>query len=133
MKNSIFDTMDQKYFIPYEYGEKSFSGCDCYGFVWLYYKTEFGIELFDLHRNGSRKDLPKTTIEEHKNRDFYEVSEPKNHDVVFMLDSNMEPKHVGIYKNGYIFHSLEVCGVVGQRINHLKKKIISFHRLRGTE
>lgn len=56
--------------------------------------------------------MPTDTIEKYKNRDFYEVSELKDHDVVFMFGSNMEPKHVGIYKNGYIFHSLELHGVV---------------------
>ena len=133
MRNSTSSSLDQKYFIPYEYGSSSFEGCDCYGFVKLYYKMEFGVELFDCRRGGGRPLLPTDTIEKYKNRYFYEVSEPKDHDVVFMFVSNMEPKHVGIYKNGYIFHSLELCGVVGQKASLLKKKIISFHRLKGTE
>lgn len=133
MKNSISNGIPSKYFIPYEYGSSTFEGCDCYGFVKLYYKCEFGIELFDYRRSGGRATLPADTIEKHKNRDFYEITDPKDHDVVFMFDSNMEPKHVGIYKDGYIFHSLELFGVVGQKANLLKKKIISFHRLKGME
>ena len=131
MKNSIF-RLPPKYFISYEYGGSDFTGCDCYGFVQLFYREELGINLIDFPRVGTnRTNLPEDYVRNRQSFEFDKVEFPQNYDVAFMLNSTGDPSHVGVFMQNGIIHALEKCGVVVQEARLLKNKIISFHRYRG--
>ena len=131
MKNSIF-RLPPKYFISYEYGGSDFTGCDCYGFVQLFYREELGINLIDFPRVGTnRTNLPEDYVRNRQSFEFDKVEFPQNYDVAFMFNFSGAPSHVGVFMQNSIIHALEKCGVVVQEARLLKNKIISFHRYRG--
>ena len=76
MKNSIF-RLPPKYFISYEYGGSDFTGCDCYGFVQLFYREELGINLIDFPRVGTnRTNLPEDYVRNRQSFEFDKVEFP---------------------------------------------------------
>ena len=130
MKSFTYKAQDlKKYFVPYKWEGNDFTGCDCYGFVELWYKNELGIVLPSYSRMGkSFRDVNPDFIEQHKNHKFYEVQKPETHDIVYMKDSFGLPRHVGVFVSGHIFHCTSNCGTLFQRASSLFDRIISFHR-----
>ena len=131
MKNSTYRMKDlQKYFlVPYVWRGNDSNGCDCYGFVELWYKNELGIELPSYERRGnSFREINAEMIEQYKDHKFFNVDKPETHDVVYMKDAFGVPRHVGIYIDGHILHMTEICGTLMQRESAIKTRIISYHR-----
>ena len=86
--------------VPWVEGKATFSECDCWGLVVLYYRHVVGIELAPTH------DLPITEgmTAQLATGQWEEVEQPVD-GVVFMAYSNGQPAHCGVIIGNRVLHS----------------------------
>ena len=112
--------------IPFEKRGCSFNGCDCYGFVKLWYKHELGIELSTY--SLCPKDIPDDFIETEASSFFTRVSDYADHDALIILDVDKKPKHTGIFFNNHVLHMTRNAGFMVEKFRNIKPRIVSIHR-----
>jgi cell wall-associated NlpC family hydrolase len=117
--------------IPYADRGRSFDGCDCYGFVLLFYQEEYGVEIEDVmyesaqnHAANARLiDVSKETIRAR------EVETPAEGDIVLMRAMG-HPAHVGVYiEPRSCLHISRRYGTVCEPLSRCKMQIEGYYRV----
>lgn len=84
--------------IPFKERGQDWDGCDCFGLVRLFYKTEYGVILTDLttqyQSTSDKENIKKAAEIEKKNARL--TNTPKEGDVI-LFHFYGYPMHVGIY------------------------------------
>lgn len=122
--------------IPYEWGGRGLEGCDCWGAVCLYFRSEFGIELPAMSDQQPANHADKAQIATMIRRGAYTdwdavpLSDVTHGDVL-LLDGGTGVAVV-IADPRYMLLSLPELGTVTQRTTGLRwaRKIDSAHRHR---
>ena len=112
--------------IPFEKRGCSFNGCNCYGFVKLWYKHELGIELNSYSLCPS--EIADDFIESEASSLFVRVKDYQDHDALIILDSDQKPKHTGIFFNNHVLHMTKNNGFMIENFRKIKPRIVSIHR-----
>lgn len=83
--------------IPYEPFGRTFSGCDCWGLVLLYYRRELGIELpaYTNKYTDVNNTIEIASVMEAEKCNWHRAKEPKRGAVVHFRIMG-HPAHVGI-------------------------------------
>lgn len=119
--------------IPWLPGGTTFEGVDCKGLAYLFYKTEYNIELeeFVSYVQPSDRLSIKHAL---KQNDYYKnwsyTKTPQFGDVVVLLTYGM-PAHLGIVVDrGYMLHAFTNIPSVMEKYNSIawKTKIDGFYR-----
>ena len=123
MSGSIFD---KYYSIPFQKRGCSFDGCNCYGFIRLWYKEELGIDL-PIY-NLCPSEIPDDYIKSEATNNFFPVTDYVDHDAVIILDNDGKPKHTGIFYQNYILHMSRAKGFLIENFRRIKPRIVSVYR-----
>jgi len=126
MKNSIFN---KYYFIPFAERSNTFDGCDCYGFVQLWYKKELGIELKQYC--FCPREISDDFMKKEAQSVFTTETDFKDHDALILKDPWDKPKHAGIFYGGYIAHMSRSRGLLVEKLFDARNKVISIHRYKA--
>jgi len=132
----------QKYtVIPYVNGGRDFSGIDCYGIVYLVYKTERNIIIptfeelayseYWYKKKSTYKICQNACRELVEKRFFFEVEKPKTFDMlVFMDEDRRISQHVGIYvgRGRFLEAPSEYSPAVISVLEHKKYKLANILR-----
>jgi len=120
--------------IPYRDGGRDYTGADCWGLVWLYYRDELGVDLPPLagaYQNDDRKRISQLTDETMPLVGARKVDVPIDGDIVLMRMRGM-PTHVGVYVSpGMVLHTHRRTDSVIQRIDSLslRSRIEGYYRV----
>ncbi|MCA9470610.1 MAG: NlpC/P60 family protein [Nitrospirales bacterium] len=99
VKQSLYDQLKEWKAVDYDYGGLSKNGIDCSGFVYLTYRSHFGIEL------------PRTSTDQANVGQPVVQRQLQAGDLVFFT-INPHTRHVGIYVEGRKFlHASKSSGV----------------------
>lgn len=119
--------------IPYVHmGEDEKTGCDCYGFVKLFYKDWFNLELEHpiISKEGKGIERRNNCL-----RPFFEplvkVEIPQFGDIVLYLNHMGLPLHVGVYigDSKVLNMSSDIgCNVVKYMDNYSKTQVAGLYR-----
>ena len=111
--------------IPYVEDGRGWTGCDCYGFVLLWYENKLGITIPDLN---FKRNCNFSTAELEKLHDsFVKVDVPREHDLV--LIRNDPDIHVGICLSEKSFiHMLHGVGGAFSELRDWKSQIVGYYR-----
>ena len=106
--------------IKYVKGGLDFDGCDCFGFISLFFKTEYKIDLPHYTDYQAISDVSKKV-------DYSDTHEGD----ISLFEHNGE-QHTGIAINKYRFiHCLYGQGVITSRLQTWKRRLIGVYRLKG--
>jgi len=119
--------------IPFVEKGREFSGCDCWGLVVLFFKTEFGINIED--HSAEYKDVHDLQSiagisAKEKDRWIKVEGNPQRGDVAEICWGRNN-YHVGIVPTaGYLLHIEEgtTARIVPLRSERIKRRIINFWR-----
>jgi cell wall-associated NlpC family hydrolase len=78
--------------IPFVQDGRDWKGCDCYGLIYLIYKTELDITIASFSGAYSTRE---EMLERHSLDEWQKVGEPKMYDVVLFSEAAV-PKHIGM-------------------------------------
>ena len=106
--------------IPYEAHGRSFTGCDCYGLVCLFYKHYFNKLLPNFLEYSEDLSSYASSIELVKHPfGFREIDEPKLGDVGVFKYMGFA-SHVGVYiGDGKVLHILRKTHSVVQKLDNI--------------
>ena len=121
--------------IPYKPAGRGFDGLDCYGLLVLYYKTEFGIDIFDplvQFRNAKDLEGKKYILDGLKRSTEWikiDESELRTHDGLLLCNGTPYPNHCGIVTGPNQFLQIyEGPGCNVSRIDRWRSRIHGFYR-----
>jgi len=119
--------------IPYRHFGRDFDGCDCYGLLILYFKTELGITLLDYQYNvdqaGHLDDSSLLLQNYHCEWTRISPEEVKQHDVVLLLNELKYPTHCGVMiQRRRFMHCMLDHGIIVSKTSTWRKAIHSFYR-----
>lgn len=124
--------------IPFESQGRDYSGCDCWGLVWLWYRDVLGVHLqtFEDVQACKLREV-STLITKHKS-EWDSVGAPGNNDVVLMRTMNGDRSrlvaHVGLVVNrNMVLHIEQPYGSRLERIDapHVRSRIMEYRRYAG--
>lgn len=104
--------------IPYKLHGRDFTGCDCYGLVYLY-MLEHGYTLPKYDFSYTLENREKELTVERALLLGEQIDEPKELAIVLFYIRN-HPLHVGVFTNGGILHTTENRDSVFENINSPK-------------
>lgn len=125
-------TADRFAAIPFADRGRDYSGCDCWGLVWLWYRDVLGIAL-DPYDGVAARDAAaiREMIERHRD-EWAEVTAPRDHDVVVMRSlTGRGDGHLGlVVEKRRLMHTTDPIGVRVERLSapHVASRIIEFRR-----
>ena len=130
--------LDRLVGIPYAEHGRDYSGADCWGIVWLYYRDVRGIVLPDYLDEMStvdfRRDQIGKVVTRGREEDWQQVADPRAGNVVLMRVGRQE-SHVGIYLDGgRVLHSEEPGDVSKiERVDaaRLRNRVVGFYELKA--
>ena len=109
--------IDQALGTPFAFGEGSWTGCDCWGLVELWYRELRGIELSDRGDYGFGHEALQEWFDAGHGR-WIEVDEPQDHDLVIMSVGQISAAHVGIFWDGSVLHTSNRIGCTFQPLTN---------------
>jgi cell wall-associated NlpC family hydrolase len=100
--------------IPFQHRGRTMEGCDCYGYIRLWYQSRLGIQLWDIDKEYP-KDWPQNgenLFIENYWRQWVKVDKPEKYDVI-IFNLHHQADHTGIYlRRGRFTHMSKAGGVV---------------------
>jgi len=117
--------------LSYKDHGRSFEGVDCWGLIYLIYKTEYNIILptYDTYiTSGDIKTVSRTII--NNLHQWQAITSPQFSDII-ILNIAHQPTHVGfVIDNNKMLHVLQGCNSVIESYNNpmWKKRIFGFVR-----
>lgn len=120
--------------IPYVVDGRDWSGADCWGVIYLYFRAVHGIEVERYDAAGAATDQDRRALSALIHREiaapWHPVEEPRAGDVV-LLRHGREIAHVGIwFDGGRVLHSPGPGPSVIERASspHMRRRIVGFYR-----
>jgi len=123
--------------VPFVEKGRSMEGADCWGLVYMVYRTHLGIMLpdyLDQYETTDDRDLLGEVISTESGQKWHEPASPKEFDVIILRLRGV-PMHVGLVtKPGYMLHCARGVGVVHENYDSVKWRhnVMGFAR-HGTE
>ena len=120
--------MDRYFDIPFKENGRGPDGCDCWGLVSLFYKTEYGIDLQDMsgQYSGIRDAETIRALAEQERASWLEVNGERRPGDVVEIPLTRNHFHVGIVTpGGHILH-IEEGGharLVPERSQRIRRRI----------
>lgn len=116
--------MDSKFIgIPYKLHGRDFTGCDCYGLVYLY-MLEQGYTLPKYDFSYTLENREKELTVERALLLGRQIDKPEEAAIVLLYKRN-RPLHVGVFTDGGILHTTESRDSVFENINSPQLKRFS--------
>lgn len=108
------------FYIPFLEGGRSYDGCDCWGFIYLFYKDILNIIL------------PSYTQEDNSKRDLFikvKAEDLKDYDIALMSSKDFN-LHAGLVYKNYIYH-MDKRGLRANSLKVLSPRIQNFYRVKN--
>lgn len=102
--------------IPYKPAGRDYSGCDCYGLIYLFYRDFLNkdIKKFDIYDDCKIIQI-SNILNTHK-KEFFQVTNPHNFDIILFRRKKFD-LHVGIFltksKMLHISESIKFSAITG--------------------
>ncbi|MET3611736.1 cell wall-associated NlpC family hydrolase [Rhizobium aquaticum] len=130
--------MDERFIgIPYIAHGRDYSGADCWGIVFLFYRDVLGLQIpaysAEMKARAFHHREIGALIEAERAAHWIEISEPANGDVALMR-SGRDESHVGIFvAGGMILHSEGEPGSCLVRADDMRvrSRLVGYFRVRA--